>query len=210
MAEKKMVLRRRTEELMYMAKGILAKHEEFEDQKDDVGFCQRFKKSKGIKNKKKELKVEYIKLEKELEVYDIENTLKANPLLDVLKLVLGIVLSVLSLIFWIHILLYKLITKNDQPISGMLNDFMLMIEFKIARFFSTIIFIVFGKLPQHHNNNRHLLHLNHRERNHKIRDAFSFFHKNPPHAKGKDIPEFVHLQPAVVVVLCPGNYSFPN
>ena len=62
MAEKKMVLRRRTEELMYMARGILAKHEEFEEQKDDVGFCTRFKKSKGINNKKKELKVEYIEI----------------------------------------------------------------------------------------------------------------------------------------------------
>lgn len=144
-AQKKMVLRRRTEELLYFAKGILVKQEDFEENKDDVGFCQRFRKSNGIESKRKKLKVEYIKLEKELEIYDIENTLKANPVLDVFKLILGILLSVLSLIFWLHILLYKLVIKNGQPISGFLNDFMLFIEYKIARFFSTIIFITIGR-----------------------------------------------------------------
>jgi hypothetical protein len=145
MAEKKMVLRRRTEELLYFAKGILVKQEDFEENKDDIGFCQRFSKSNGINSKRKKLKVEYIKLEKALEVYDIENTLKANPVLSVFKLILGILLSIVSLIFWLHILLYKLIIKKGQPITGFLNDFMLFIEYKIARFFSTIIFIAIGK-----------------------------------------------------------------
>ena len=139
-----MVLRRRTEELLYMAKGIVARQEEFEESRDDVGFCGRLRKSRSINDKRKLLKVEYFKLEKELEVYDIENTLKANPLVDILKLILGIFLAILSLIFWIHILLFKLIKKDGLPISGFLNDFMLFIEYKIARFFSTIIFIAIG------------------------------------------------------------------
>ena len=128
-----------------MAKGILVKQETFEENMDDIGFCSKMKKSRGIEKTRKKLKVEYFKLEKELEVYDIENTLTANPLVDLLKLILGIILSILSLFFWIHILLYKLIIKNEQPISGFLNDFMLFIEYKIARFFSTIIFIAIGK-----------------------------------------------------------------
>ena len=189
MADKKAVLRRRTEELMYFARGILAKHEEFEDQKDDVGFCQHFRKSKGINDKKKQLKVEYIKLEKELEIYDIENTLKANPLVDVFKLITGILLAIFSLVFWIHILLFKLITKDGQPISGMLNDFMLMIEFKIARFFSTIIFIVFGTLA----NSRHLLHLDYREGDHQVRNAVFVLYEDSPDAQGADLFEFVYF-----------------
>ena len=80
MAQKKIVLRRRTEELLYMAKGIMVKQENFEENKDDIGFCSKMKKSRGIEKTQKKLKVEYFKLEKELEVYDIENTLTANPL----------------------------------------------------------------------------------------------------------------------------------
>lgn len=129
---------------MYFAKGILAKQEDFEENKDDIGCFSKMRKSRGIRAKRKELRIEYFKLEKELEIYDIENTLTANPVLQVFKLILGIFLSILSLIFWLHILLYKLIKKNGQPISGFLNDFMFFIEYKVARFISTIIFIAIG------------------------------------------------------------------
>ena len=59
MAQKKIVLRRRTEELLYMAKGIMVKQETFEENKDDIGFCSKMKKSRGIDSKRKKLKVEY-------------------------------------------------------------------------------------------------------------------------------------------------------
>lgn len=188
-----MVLRRRTEELLYFAKGILVKQEDFEENKDDIGCCQKLSKSKGIKNKRKELRIEYFKLEKELETYDIENTLTANPVLDVFKLILGILLSILSLIFWLHILLYKLIKKNGQPISGFLNDFMLFIEYKIARFISTIIFIAIGKFPGRASNGRNLLHFDRVKGDHQVRNAVPVLHHNPPDEEGTHSPQFLYF-----------------
>lgn len=203
-----MVLRRRTEELMFFAKGILAKQEAFEEDKDEFGFCKKMRKSKGIKQKRKQLRVEYFKLEKELEIFDLENTLTANPVLDVLKLIGGILLAVLSLIFWLHILLYKLIKKNGQPISGFLNDFMLFIEFKIARFVSTIIFVAIGSALE--TNPRHLLYFDCFKGNCQIWNAVPLLYQNPPDAQRPHVPKLVHFQPATAFVLRACDYSLPN
>jgi hypothetical protein len=138
------VLRRKTEELLIYAKTVMYQHEQFEEDKDDLGWCLKRSIKRKNEQKWKELKVEYLKLEKQLEVYDLENSLKANPLLDLAQLVGGLLLSIVGLVFILHILLYKLIYKNQKPVSGFLNDFMMFIEFKMARFFSTIIFIAIG------------------------------------------------------------------
>ena len=144
MAEKKIVLKTKTNELLIFSKSILNQAEQFEEDKDDLGWCHRYSLNKKIKKKQEKLKLEYIKLEKQLEIYDLENTLKANPLLDLGQLIGGIILSIIGIILIIHIICFKLIKKNQKPIHGFLNDFMLFIEFKIARFFSTIIFIGIG------------------------------------------------------------------
>ena len=144
-SEKKMVLRRKTEELLIHAKNIKHQYEQYEEDKDDFGWCLKRSIKRKNERKWKELKVEYQKLEKQLEVYDLEITLKANPLLDLAQFVGGVLLSIIGLVLICHILFYKLIYTNKKPLSGFLNDFMLFIEFKMARFFSTIIFISIGK-----------------------------------------------------------------
>ena len=95
-SEKKIALRSRTQELMIFANKILVKREDYTQESEDMGCWGRRKHSKRITKDTKKLKIEYHKLEKELEVYDVENTLKANPLADCCKLILGINKSYIS------------------------------------------------------------------------------------------------------------------
>jgi hypothetical protein len=129
---------------LFFAKGTLAEQEDFDDNKEDYGWCQKRSMAKKLKTKKKQLKVELHKLEQQLEVYEMENTLTANPLLDVLQLIGGILLAIVGFVFLVHILCFKLIKKNGQPFHGFLNDAMFLLEYKVARFISTIIFISIG------------------------------------------------------------------
>lgn len=145
-AEKKIALRSKTEELMKYAEVILDMRENYNEEEEDLGCWGKRKKIKKIEKETKILKVEYYKLEQELEIYDVENTLKANPVADFFKLILGIFLSFISFLFWLHIILYVLIEKDGKPLTLFMNNFMYFFEYKLARFISTIIFISFGKL----------------------------------------------------------------
>lgn len=144
LAEKKTVLKFRTQELMLLARGTLAEQEDFDENKEDYGWCYRYSFTNKLKDKKKNLKVEFHKLERQLEIFEMENHLTANPLLDVLQLIGGIFFALLGLVFLIHILCFKLIAKNGKPVHGLLNDLMLFVEYKMARFISTIIFVAIG------------------------------------------------------------------
>lgn len=121
------------------------RHDQFEEDKDDLGWCHRRRLKNKNAQEKKELDLEYLKLEKQLKIFQVEVSLRANPILDLLQLVGGILLSIVSLFIWAHVLCFKIIRRNGAPLSGFLNDFMLFVEFKMARFFSTIIFIAIGK-----------------------------------------------------------------
>lgn len=144
-AEKKSVLRRRTHELLIFARTIHSRQEQFEEDKDDLGWCFRRRVKNKIARDKKKLSIEYLKLEKEIQIFQLEMSLRANPLLDVLQLVGGILLSIVGLVLWAHVLVFKIVQKKGAPLSGFLNDFMLFVEFKMARFFSTVIFIAIGE-----------------------------------------------------------------
>lgn len=89
MAEKTVALRTRTQELLLFAKKIQDDRENFSTEKTEMGCCSKMGKTRKIEKMTKKLKVEYHKLEQHLEIYDLENTLTANPLVACLKLVLG-------------------------------------------------------------------------------------------------------------------------
>lgn len=89
MAEKTVALRTRTQELLLFARKIQDDRENFSTEKTEMGCCSKMGKTRKIEKMTKKLKVEYHKLEQHLEIYDLENTLTANPLVACLKLVLG-------------------------------------------------------------------------------------------------------------------------
>ena len=89
MAEKKVALRMRTQELLMFAKNIELNQENFDEESEDLGWFKKSKKNRSLKKKMSELKKNFYILENELEVYDIENTLTANPLTACLKLFIG-------------------------------------------------------------------------------------------------------------------------
>lgn len=100
MAEKTVALRTRTHELLLFARKIQDDRENFTADKSDMGCCSKMSKTRKIEKMTKKLKVEYHKLEHHLEIYDLENTLTANPLVACLKLVLGTIFSLYSFILF--------------------------------------------------------------------------------------------------------------
>lgn len=61
--------------------------------------------------------MEIYKLEQEFEIYEIESKLKANPVIDILLLALGMFLAIISFVVLLHILLYVLIIIKGKPAS---------------------------------------------------------------------------------------------
>jgi LMBR1 domain-containing protein 1 len=141
MAEKKVVLRRRVEELMTYIQTIEMTSEE---NKEKTGLFTKWKGDRNLKNKENKLRRELFKLEEEYEIFVMESNLSANPILAILKLLLGCLFMIISFMILIHIVFYKLIIIDGIPKSEFLNDFFVFLEFKIARFVSTIFLAAFA------------------------------------------------------------------
>ena len=139
-AERKIALRRRTEELMEFTKQIEDKTERYDEEKEDKNFFSKWSGKRKIKSKEKELTAELYKLEEEFEIFEAECNLTANPLWDWFKLFLGIILGILSFVILLHIILNVLAFSNGKPVSPFLNTVFVWLEFSIARFVSTIFF----------------------------------------------------------------------
>lgn len=140
MAERKVALRRRAEELLMFAKIVEEKTDGAEEEDQEKGFFGKWKSKRSIKSKEKKLSSELFKLEEEFEIYEIESNLSANPIWDVLKLIFGILLACLSFVVLLHIILNVLVIVNGKPLTPFLNTVFVWLEFSIARFISTIFF----------------------------------------------------------------------
>lgn len=141
MAEKKVALRRRCEELLAFTKGVEGMAL---DGEEAAGAFSKWRAGRQIKTKEGKLQKELYLLEQEMEIYELESQLKANPLTDALKLALGVFLAFISFVIILHVLLYNLIVVNGRPANLFLNSFLFWLEFSIARFVSTIFFAAFG------------------------------------------------------------------
>jgi len=138
-AERKVGLRRRTEELLLFAERLKTEIEESSE--ENKGFFSRAKQSRELEKKENKLVTEIYKLEEEFEVYEVEETLRSNPIVDVLKLILGILLAVVSFAIILNIIVYVLISVNGHPASEFLNSVFRFFEFTIASFVSSIFFV---------------------------------------------------------------------
>lgn len=136
MAERKVVLRRRVEELIAYAKSL----EMVSEDDEKKGMWGRWKHNRKVKNKESKLQAELYMLEQEFEIYEAENNLSANPVKNALMLILGILLTIISFVIWLHLLVYKIIIVKGHPVSEFLNMIFKFLEFTIARFVSTIAF----------------------------------------------------------------------
>lgn len=137
MAERKVVIRRRVEELLTYARTLETQLDESDEQ---TGFLGKWKYNRKVKNRESKLQAELYKLENEYEIFEAEDNLKANPVVMALYLVLGILCALISFMIWLHILLYTVIFINGQPVSEFLNRIFIFLEFSLARFISTIVF----------------------------------------------------------------------
>lgn len=137
MAERKIMLRRRVEELMTYVEAV---EMTAEDNEDKDGFFTKWKGSRRLKNKENKLRRELYKVEQEYEIFEMETNLSSNPVLGLLKLLLGCFFMILSFMILIQIVFYKLIVIDGRPQSEFLNDLFVFLEFKLARFISTIVF----------------------------------------------------------------------
>lgn len=139
MAEKKIALRRRCEELLSYSRALEGI---YEAQEEDAkpGLLARWKNSRKSKSKEGKLKRELAILEEEYEIFEVESTLTANPLLAWAKLIAGCLLAVLSFVLLLHLLVYNIIIINGRPADQFLNKVLFWFEFSIARFVSTFVF----------------------------------------------------------------------
>lgn len=136
MAERKVVLRRRVEELMAYTRSLEMASEDDETR----GAWGRWRQNRKVKGKESKLQAELYMLEQEYEIFEAENNLTANPVTNALLLVLGIFLTLISFVVWLHLLVYKIIIIKGNPVSEFLNGVFKFLEFTIARFISTIAF----------------------------------------------------------------------
>lgn len=141
MAEKKVALRRRCEELISFTKNVEGT---MLDSEEGGNIFSKWRAGRKVKNNEGKLQKELYLLEQEIEIYELESELKANPLWDIAKLVLGTFLAIISLIIILHMLLYNIIVIKGRPASLFLNSFLYWVEYKIASFISTIFFAAFG------------------------------------------------------------------
>ncbi len=141
MAEKKIALRTKCEELMVFSKQI---EEKSEDLETEDGFWSKRKLKRSIGKKGKTLQKELYMLEEEYEIFEAEEKLTANPVWALIKMLLGCLLAIVSFLVWLHVLFFVIIHVNGKASTNLLNDVLIFFEFSLARFIGMIIFAALG------------------------------------------------------------------
>lgn len=100
MATKKVILRERTKELISFANKVKDTGDEV--LVSDGGWFSKYKGKRKYKNQFNSLKNDVFDLEQQVELFEMEEKLTGNPLWFLLKLVLGLLFSLVSLLLWLH------------------------------------------------------------------------------------------------------------
>lgn len=116
-AERKVALRKTTETLLSYARQVLERSSETENEESDKGLIQRWRDKRSLSKRESKLASEVYKLELEYDIFEAENSLSANPIIDYLKLLLGMIMMLISFIIWLHLIVYVLAVKNGKPAS---------------------------------------------------------------------------------------------
>lgn len=142
LAEKKVALRRRVEELMSYTRQIDNLSEAASE--NEGGWWSSWKANRKLRTKENRLEKELLILEEEYEIYEEEIRLTSNPVLQLMKLILGILLAVVSLLLIVQMIVNNLIIINNRPADYFLSRMLWWLEYKIARFVSTIVLSAIG------------------------------------------------------------------
>eukprot|EP01016_Furgasonia_blochmanni_P033063 TRINITY_DN3424_c0_g2_i4.p1 TRINITY_DN3424_c0_g2~~TRINITY_DN3424_c0_g2_i4.p1 ORF type:complete len:483 (+),score=109.01 TRINITY_DN3424_c0_g2_i4:66-1514(+) len=139
---KQLELRRRCTELIELGKALEV---EKDDAKTTSGFWAKRKAEGAVGKKKNEFQKEVYLLEEEYEILKMEKDFASvNPLVWIGKLVLGIFLCLISILWYIHIALYVLWrSASGVPFTLFLNSFLLGLEEIGLGFIATAFFAGF-------------------------------------------------------------------
>lgn len=122
---------------------------QLKDEEKELGFSagwwSKRKKSARVENGYKKLVMAVHELEEEYEIFKMELDIgNSNPLTYILKLVLGVILLLITITWWLHILLYVIIQYDGIPASPFLNRMFIDLELYNVNFLGVFFFSVFA------------------------------------------------------------------
>ena len=144
LAKTRIILREKTDALMHKMKELEGDYNDLEYAGDTRGWFGFGSKSRKFKKQKARLSQNIEKLEQVYDIYKKESEVNSNPLVYLCYLLVGIFLFVVNFFLILHVVLYRIIYKDGEPLNRFLNDFLVWVEFDIARFFSTLILLLIG------------------------------------------------------------------
>jgi len=135
----KVELTRKNQELLELAKNLKGSTERVGN---EGGFFSKRRLESKVNRDKNKFKVSFLAFEKEYEIWVLEKNYKdSNPLIYCMKLVLGVLCFVVSIIWWLQVLLHCVIKVNGYPLTGFLNNMLVYLQEKAGvGFISTGIF----------------------------------------------------------------------
>jgi len=96
---------------------------------DETGFFSKRRVESKLNRDRNKYKATVMAFEKEYEIFKIEeNYQNSNPIIAFLKLVAGILLFIVAIIWWIHILISSVLTKNGFRLTGFLNNMLVYLQ----------------------------------------------------------------------------------
>jgi len=120
---------------------LLLKEEEKDLKFTHSGWFTKRSKSSRIETGYKKLLQGVQMLEEEYEIFQMELDLgKSNPLVYIIKLLLGIILMMVTITWWIHLLLFTIITPNGVPLNTFLNKMFIDLEMYNVNFLAVFFF----------------------------------------------------------------------
>ena len=102
MAERKVTLKLRTQELITLAKTVESQKDTWMIEESSTGFFSRWSKNRSYTQEFNRLKKEVLNLEDEVEFFVLEMQMTANPIVYFLKLCLGFIYAATSILLWFH------------------------------------------------------------------------------------------------------------
>ncbi|KAM3140194.1 hypothetical protein pb186bvf_007747 [Paramecium bursaria] len=121
----------------------ILKDEEKELKFNSSWFSKRSKSAK-LESKYAKLCEAVDELEEENEIFKMELDMStSNPIIYVLKLVLGFLLLIVTICWWMHILLYIIIIQNGKPANPFLNTLFIQLESHDLGFLSVFFYGLF-------------------------------------------------------------------
>ena len=115
------------------------------DQKAQKGILSKVKPGGQLRKRKNKLISDILLLDRDFKLYEMETQLeKSNPVVYLGKTILGVVCSLVSLVLWLHVMLYVVLVFGGVPINPFLNSLLIWIEESLGGFFATFVFAGFA------------------------------------------------------------------